>query len=73
MPTGKGGTVQRAVFSAGAGTANAGKSHGKGGKDTDRKCRTVYFGNFPEDTKGDLIKQHIDEWTAAHKESIEET
>ena len=49
-----------------------GKATGKGERKEDQKRRTLYFGNFPEETKDNVIKGHIENWTAEVKESIEE-
>ena len=33
----------------------------------------LYFGRFPDDTKGDIITEFIDKWTKDFKQDIEET
>lgn len=49
-----------------------GKATRKGERREDQKTWTLYFGNFPEETKDNVINGHIENWTAGVKESIEE-
>eukprot|EP00973_Karenia_brevis_P056008 7789766-Karenia_brevis.AAC.1 len=57
------------------GTKGTGKGLGKGksAKMLERRARTVYFGDFPQDTKGATIKAEIDEIMMEFQDSIEET
>ena len=38
----------------------------------EKRRRTVYFGNFAEDTKGDIIKDNIATWTNEFKTKIDD-
>ena len=55
----------------GGNSATQGKGS-KGKQDMDKRERTVYFGNFPDDTQGDAIKKLIGEWTNDSKDDIQE-
>ena len=49
-----------------------GKGSAKGQNDANKRSRTVYFGNFPDDTEGDTITGFIQKWTHESKQDIEE-
>ena len=72
--SGSQGGSQTAGWPGLAGKGKGGKPQGGMGEDkAEKRSRTVYFGNFPDDTKGDVIKQFIDTWTEGFKGDIEET
>jgi hypothetical protein len=54
------------------GPGSSGKAVGKGKKSTEEKSRTLYFGNFPDDTTEETITGHIKEWTTGAQQEIEE-
>ena len=56
----KGGSSAHARKGRGKGTS-AGKGKGKAAKLAERRARTIYVGNYPEDTKDKDIKAHIRE------------
>ncbi|CAK0846758.1 unnamed protein product [Prorocentrum cordatum] len=44
-------------------SAAKGMGKGKEGTEVEKRFRTVYLGNFPEDANNDIIKGHVKEWT----------
>ena len=56
----------------GSDSVRAGKSAGKGAPDVEKRSRTVYFGNFPEDTPGHVIVEFIEKWTKEFSASVQE-
>ena len=55
-----------------SGGQQGGKAKGKGVLNEEKRARTIYFGNFEDDTKGKTIKQFIETWTQDFKDKIEE-
>ena len=59
------------MFGSNANPNNA-KAGGKGKNKAEKRCRTLYFGDFAEDTKEEFIISQIEGWTRTVHHNIDE-